>query len=79
MNQLRVGTDSKLTQGPRHLLGDTRLAELHDQHYKLYLAIRYFTLFALRQSSRVRPYARFRFMSRNPQNDVRQSLRGLTR
>ena len=79
MNQLRVGTDSKLTQDLRYLLGDSRLAELHDQHYKMYLAIRYFTLFALRQSSRVRPYTGFRFMSRNPQNDVSQSLNGLKR
>ena len=79
MNKLRVGTDSTLTQDPRYLLGDSILAELHEQHYKLYLAIRYFNLFALRQSSRVRPYTGFRFMSRNPQNDVSQSLRGLTR
>ena len=33
VNQLRVGTDSKLTQDLRYLLGDSRLAELHDQYY----------------------------------------------
>ena len=37
MNQLRVGTELRLTQDLRCLLGDSLLAELHDQQYKLHL------------------------------------------
>ena len=34
VNQLRVGTDWRLTQDPRYLLEDSRQGELHYQRHK---------------------------------------------